>query len=116
MPSHWQLTASLGPLALYLFWLARAHGGRHPQVVSGPSDFALLALGLGGLVVFGPFGQVLVKILFGKPTALGWLTMTSGLALVAVLASRRAWRRLVVYHVDPDALERAVAAALVQLP
>jgi hypothetical protein len=92
------------------------HGGRHPQVVSGPVDFALLSLGLGGLIVFGPFGQALGKILFGKPTALGWLTMASGLLLVAILTSRRAWRRVVVYHVDPATLDRAVLASLAQLP
>ena len=49
-------------------------------------------------------------------TLLGWLTMASGLSLVAVLGSRQAWRRLVVYHVDPSALrpmtQRTLGASL----
>ena len=38
----------LVPLAAYLFVLALWHGGRHPRVVSGRVDFALLASGSAG--------------------------------------------------------------------
>ena len=44
MGSRWQVAFSVGPLALYLYLLARGHGGRYPRVVSGLVDFALLSL------------------------------------------------------------------------
>ena len=41
------------PLTMYLWWLARITGARHPKPISGPWDFAGLMLGLSGFVVFG---------------------------------------------------------------
>src|SRR6266496_3436409 len=89
MTGQLPLSLAVAPLATYLFVLSLWHGGRHPRVVSGPADFALLAFGLGGLVVFG---------------------------LVATLLARRSLRRLTVYHVDPEALVRALRETLDQVP
>ncbi|SIO61193.1 hypothetical protein SAMN05444166_6674 [Singulisphaera sp. GP187] len=108
MLSQWHYAFSVGLLALYLLILARWHGGRSPRVVSGPADFAFLTFGLGGLVLFGPIGQALAKIFFVRPNALDWLALASGMTLAALLVSRRAWRRLLVYHVDAATLERAL--------
>ena len=111
MITHWQHAVSVGLLALYLLVLARWHGGRSPRVVSGPADFALLMFGIGGVALFGPFGQTLAKVLFVRPTPLDWLSLASGMTLFALLVSRRAWRRLVVYHIDAATVERALEAA-----
>ena len=92
--------------------LAAWHGGRHPRVVSGPLDFALLAVGVGGLLTFGPFGQVLARAFFGKPNLLDWLTLISGEGLIATVLARRALRRLAVYCVDPETLNRALREVL----
>ncbi|AGA26877.1 hypothetical protein [Singulisphaera acidiphila] len=112
MISHWHYAFSVGLLVLYLVILARWHGGRYPRVVSGPADFAFLTFGIGGLVLFGPIGQTLARILFDKPNALDWLALASGMTLAALLISRRAWRRLVVYHVDAATLDRVLEELL----
>lgn len=100
------------PLALYLGVLAHWHGGRRPVVVSGPADFALLAFGLGGIVLFGPVGQALVRLLSGGPPTLVWLGLASWMSLAALFFSRRAHHRLVVYHVEPSAMDEALREAL----
>src|SRR4051794_40915236 len=112
MGSRWQVALSVGPLALYLYLLARWHGGRHPRVVSGLVDFALAGVAVGGMVLFGPLGRALVGVLFDRPAASAWLALASGLMLVALLTSRRATRQVVVYHVDAPTLEHALREAL----
>jgi hypothetical protein len=119
MSSLWQYALSIGPLAVYLVLLARWHGGLHPRVVSGRADVALLTFGLGGLVLFGPFGQTMTGLLFGRPAppgSAGWLALASGLTFVALLLSRRASRQLVVYHIDAASLERALLETLEDVP
>jgi hypothetical protein len=115
MATRWQIALSVGPLAFYLVTLARWHRDKHPRVVSGPADLGLLALGIGGFAVFGPLGQALVVFCFGRPSPLGWVAVASGLALVGLVASRRAWRRVVVYHVTAQALDRALDETIDQL-
>ncbi len=107
-----QVALTAGPLAFYLAVLASWQGGRHPRVVSGPLDFGLLAVGVGGLLTFGPFGQVVARALFGKPNPLDWLTLISGEGLVATVLARRALRRVAVYCVDPETLNRSLREAL----
>jgi hypothetical protein len=116
MHADWQFPLAVAPLALYLFLVSSWHSGPRPRVVPGPVDLVLLMAGVGGLVLFGPFGQLLVRMLFGRPTLLHWLTLASGLVLVVLIVSRKAWRSLVVYHIDPATLDRAVRAALSEMP
>jgi hypothetical protein len=107
-----QLVLMIVPLAGYLYLLAVWQGGRHPRVVSGAVDAALLALGLSGLVVFGPFGQLVAGWLFGRMGLVQGLILS--LAAVPVIGWL-AWRsrgRLVLYHVDAEALESALGEAL----
>jgi predicted LPLAT superfamily acyltransferase len=80
--------------------------------VAGASDVTLLAMGVGGLVLFGPFGQILVRILFGRPDLAHWLILTLASFLVISRVSRRASRRLVIYRVEADALESALRDVL----
>ena len=107
-----QVALTAGPLAFYLAVLASWQGGRHPRVVSGPLDFALLVVGVGGLLTFGPFGQLMARALFGKPNVLDWLTLISGEGLIATVLARRALRRVAVYCVDAESLSRALREAL----
>lgn len=109
---HWQTALLMAaPLALYLGLLACWHGGRRPVVISGPADVALLSFGLGGVVLFGPFGQAIVGWLPGPPRKLVWVGLALWLALLVLQICRRAAHTLVVYHVDAAALERALTAA-----
>lgn len=117
----------LAPLALYLLGLALATRRDRPTVVSGAWDFAALALGLSGFVLFG--GGLVLSVfqsnfrywmrgnLESLRAAWGQERVTwvlfAGLYLLVVLGcmaltllSRR--RSLVVYNVDPAAFEAAV--------
>lgn len=119
---------SLAPLALYILWLAVLNKKRRPTVVSGGWDFAALCGGLSGFVLFGG-GLVLtllqsnVRYIFrGNIEALkaawgqeqlAWMAVVVAYLLVVVgggwltLTLRR--RSLVVYNVEPDAFEAAIA-------
>src|SRR5437016_1562493 len=112
MTSPVQLVLMVAPLAGYLYLLAVWQAGRHPRVISGTTDVALLALGVGGLVLYGPFGQLLARRLFGHPGPVPWLILTLAALLVVSWLTRGASRRLVIYHVDATALERALGEAL----
>jgi hypothetical protein len=114
MAYHWQYAVAVGPLALYFFVLAIWHGGRYPRVVSGAADFLWLAFGVGGLVLFGPFGQAMARRLFGEPSTIGWLILVSAstLTLFGVALSGRFARRLVIYNADPATLDQALEEVL----
>jgi hypothetical protein len=108
MSSPWLYALTVGPLGFYLWVLGLWHSYRHPKVVAGLLDFTLLALGVGGLLAFGPFGQFVTRMFLGEPDLVDRLVLVSGLGLVASLLARRSLHRLVVYHVDSDSLFAAL--------
>lgn len=112
MASPWQYALTVGPLGFYLWVLALWQSDRHPRVVRGLVDFALLAFGVGGLLAFGPFGQLAVRMLSRKPDLLDRMVLLSGLGLWASVLAHRSLRRLVVYQVDPESLIGTLAAVL----
>ena len=114
MPTSIQYVLMAGPVAVYCALLSTWHGGRRPKVVAGAVDVALLGFGLGGLILWGPPGQLIARRLFGRPVLLDWLTLTSGYAMACSILARQSSRRLVIYHVEPAALTRAVGAALAE--
>jgi hypothetical protein len=107
-----QVLLTAGPLAFYFYVLAIWQGGRHPRVVSGTIDAALLAFGVGGLVTFGPIGHLVLITLFGLPTLLNWLALTLLMVLGGVLWARWSAYRVVVYHVDPGIFNRVLSELL----
>lgn len=120
----------LGPLGLYLLWLARLNRRDHPTVVAGTWDAAALLAALSGFVLFGG-GLVLTLVRSnarywtrGNFEALkdawhqeqtAWVLTATAYALavgggaVALLLTRR--RTLVVYNVEPDVFEATLAEA-----
>ena len=112
MTSPVQLALMVTPLAAYFYLLALWQAGRHPRVVAGAVDLWLLALGLGGLVVFGPLGQFVARTLFGRAGPLDWLFLVLVGFLVVARLARRSSRRLVIYHVDAEALDAALRDVL----
>jgi hypothetical protein len=110
--SPWLYALTVGPLGFYLWTIALWHSAQHPRVVSGLVDYCLLALGVGGVLAFGPFGQFVTRALFGKPDVLDWLAVVSALGLVASLLARRSLYRVVVYHVDSATLLSSLEEAL----
>lgn len=124
----------LVPIALYFWWLARLTRAEHPVVVSGAWDFAGLALGLSGFVLFG--GGVVLSLLqanfrfwmrgnfdalravWGQERVTWSLLVFFYLALVLgaialALAARR--RSLVLYNLEPHECETLVGEVLEQL-
>ena len=121
----------VGPLAIYLCWLAGVNRRPHPTVVSGVWDFARLYAALSGVVLVG--GVLLltlvqsdsrflargnweqVKANWGQEwvnwtlVMVGYLTLVLGVS--ALVAAARA-RLLCVYNVDPADADRAVEDAL----
>lgn len=107
---------AVGPLAGYFATLGVLQGGRRPVVVPGALDFALLAVGLGGLIVFGPLGHVLVLLLFPSPSLWAWLALASAYGLATLLGAPRSGRRLIVYNIEAAALRDVLRDALLRLP
>jgi hypothetical protein len=116
MSSSLQYFLTVGPLAFYFFVLGVWQTGRRPRVVLGPTDVAMLAFGLGGLLVFGPIGHWLVDRLFPGPSVWAWLALPSLFCLLVLLWIPRAARRLVIYNVDRETLERALGEIIGALP
>jgi hypothetical protein len=112
MTSPVQLALMVTPLAVYLYLLAVWQAGRRPRVVAGTTDAWLLALGLGGLVVFGPLGDWLVGLLSSRPGVLHRLLVALVAIVVAGRLARRSGRRLVIYHIDRATLDGALEGAL----
>ena len=109
MTSPVQLVLTVAPLAVYLYLLAIWQAGRYPRVISGALDVSLLALGVGGLLLYGPFGQLVARMLFGRPDLVHWLILTLVANLIVWSLARRSSRRLVIYHVGAEELEDALA-------
>lgn len=122
------------PLAMYLLWLAQVTRRDHPTVVSGPWDFAGLALGLSGFVLFG--GGIVLTLLqsnsrfwmrgkfndlhamwmqeqvFWSRIVFYYLVLVGGAVAYELFARRRS---LVVYNVEPAAFEALLTEVFEQL-
>ena len=114
MTSPWQYALTVGPLGFYLWVLALWQSDRHPRVVRGLVDFGMLAFGIGGVLAFGPFGQLLARMISPRPGL-----PSRGDRVVVLCGSVHACTsvgrdRLVVYHVDPECLIPALADVLRQ--
>ncbi len=121
----------VGPLAIYLCWLAGVNRRPAPTVVAGAWDFARLYAALSGFVLVG--GVVLLSLVQTDSrfvargdwaqlqvnweqervnwtlTMVGYLTLVIGVA--ALVAASRA-RLLCVYNVAPADADKAVEEAL----
>ena len=112
MTSPLQYALMVGPLAFYLWLLACWNSGQSPRVVSGLVDHALLVFGVGGVLAFGPLGQLAARLIFGKPDGYDWIFILAALGLVSTLLARRSLHRLVVYHVDAETITRVLEETL----
>ncbi len=122
------------PLAMYLLWLAQITRRDHPTTVSGSWDFAGLAVGLSGFILFG--GGMLLTLLQSNfrfwmrgnfeafravwiQERVTWsvliffyLVVVFGGIAIALLARRRS---LVVYNVEPAVFEALLTEVFDQL-
>ena len=105
-----QYVLTVGPLGFYLWLIAFWQSGRRPRVVSGLVDFTLLAFGVGGVIAFGPLGQLAARKFFTRPDVFDWLTIVSSLGLVATVLARGSIGRLVVYHASAVEVASALEA------
>jgi hypothetical protein len=107
---------TVGPLACYFYVVGVWQSGRHPRLVAGPLDFAVLAFGVSGLLTVGPVGQLLMRLIFGLPGPWAWGLWFLFLGLWAIVLAGWASRRTVVYNVEPARLAEAVGRALEEMP
>lgn len=110
-----RLALALLPLAGYFFALGVLNSGRRPRVISGAADFALLSLGLGGLLAFGPVGGACVRWIFPRETLAAWMAVGAFVGLVAMFGVTRTRARLLVYHASGDDLRRAIGRAMARV-
>ena len=108
-----QIALTATPLSAYFYALGLLHGGRTPKVVGGPADVALLGVGVGGLVAFGPLGQAILGLVVGREAGpWDWLAFSAVLGVALCFVARSATRRLAIYNVTPEGLELAVVESL----
>src|SRR4051794_8939434 len=100
MPGPWQYALTVGPMGFYLWVLALWQSDQHPRVVRGLVDFALLAFAVGGVLAFGPFGQLVAQMVFGRQDPVARLAVASLIGLWGCYLARRSMSRLVVYRVE----------------
>jgi hypothetical protein len=114
MASPLQYLLTVGPIGVYLGILGYWQSRRHPRVVRGSIDFGLLAMAIGGLLAFGPLGDLAASILSGRTASapVDRLIVVTLLGLWGCLLARNAVHRLVVYRVDADGLTRALEEVL----
>ena len=112
-----QIALTATPLAAYFYALCVFHGGRRPRMVSGPVDVGLLTFGVGGLVVFGPFGRAVLGRLVGEGAGpVAWTLWIGVVGLWSLVLAGSASLRVTIYHIDAGELDQAVRDALKQLP
>jgi len=111
-----QVALTVGPLACYFYLVGVWQSGRHPRVVAGPVDLAILAFGVSGLVTVGPVGQVSMGLIFGAPGPVAWGLWLLFLVLWTAVFAGAASRRVVVYNLEPGRLVQAVQEAAAALP
>jgi hypothetical protein len=112
-----QVALTVGPLAGYFFIVGTWQSGRHPRVVAGLVDYAVLLFGVSGLLTVGPIGQVLMGIVFPRAHwGWAWGLWLLFLALWARVFAFAATRRLVVYNINPTRLKIEVEKVLASFP
>jgi hypothetical protein len=101
--------AAFLPLGAYLLVVGRLHLGRHPVVVAGSLDLAMLAAGVSGLVLAGP-----LALLQPAVGTAAWATaMLLGSLVLVVSGGLLATRpRLVVYNVTTEQLRPILAEVI----
>jgi hypothetical protein len=108
-----QIALTATPLAAYLYTIGLFHGSSRPRVIPGRLDFGLLAVGVGGLVAYGPFGQAFVGRVAGANAGwTAWLAWTAVVGVWALALAAGAGRRVAIYNVGPAELDRAMVEAL----
>jgi hypothetical protein len=107
------MCAAFEPLAVYLLLLGLLSLSRHPLLVSGGRDAAVLGLSLSGFAIIGPISLFFPEVLFARFQPYLWLLMAVFFAFCMVLALLTLRPRLVIYNISADQL-RPILAELVE--
>ncbi|MHB1033956.1 MAG: hypothetical protein ACYC35_06260 [Pirellulales bacterium] len=105
------LCVALGPLAIYLVWLAAINLRRRPTLVSGGRDLTFLGLAVSGLLIVGP-----IELFFPETAAIHfgpyvWLFLLAFYALALALAVLSGRPRLLVYNAAAEELRPVLVQA-----
>jgi len=100
------------PISVYCLTLGMLHRSKHPFVVSGGRDMALLGLAMLGVVLVGP-GQLFFPIAaFNLLGPAVWILMTLLYFFIVLFVILNSRPRLVVYGLAPDLLSQYVKQSL----
>lgn len=105
------LLLAFGPFAIYLLLIGWANLRRHPYVLAGARESALLGFGLMGFAVVGPMELFFPQTASNQFGAYVWLLLISMYLMLLVLWILVGRPRLVVYNISPSQL-RAVLSEL----
>jgi hypothetical protein len=113
-----ELAVMLVPLTVYLLLLGLGvNRARRPTVVAGPWSFALLLLGLSGLLFLGPPSWI-AHLLRPRGEYAYWLAYGIyflGVLLLSLSLCMRQRRTLVVYNIDPEQFSAVLQEVLANL-
>jgi len=100
------------PISVYCLMIGMLHRSKHPFLVSGGRDMALLGLAMLGLVLVGP-GQLFFPIAaFNLLGPAVWVLMTFLYFFIVLFVILNSRPRLLVYGMTPEALSHGVKASL----
>ncbi|MCA9246482.1 MAG: hypothetical protein KDA42_05180 [Planctomycetales bacterium] len=104
MIDPFRLCVAMLPLAAYFLLLGGVNLRRHPTLLSGSLDLALLCIAVLGLVVVGPLELFMPEAAMAHFRFLFWPMMLSLYGLTASLILLMSRPRLVVYNVTSQQL------------
>jgi len=100
---------ALGPLAVYLMLLGMVNLSSRPLVTNGARDAAALGVGVGGLMMVGPFELLLPEATAFHWGALVWLLLLAFYALGLTLVVLMLRPRLIVYNIPVERMRPLLA-------
>ncbi|MCY2976042.1 MAG: hypothetical protein NTW52_15410 [Planctomycetota bacterium] len=103
------------PLAVYCLMIGMLHRSKHPFLVSGGRDMALLGLAMLGLVLVGPSQLFFPVAAFNLLGPAVWFLMTLLYFFIVLFVILNSRPRLVVFGLAPDALAMQVKESLDEL-
>ncbi|MDZ4820163.1 MAG: hypothetical protein SGJ20_14440 [Planctomycetota bacterium] len=109
------LAVALGPLALYMLYLAGINLLRRPVLVSGAMNSAAVALSVSGFVVVGPMGLLLPEGAVNVFGAWVWLLMLGFYGLSVTLCILLSRPRLVIFNLSAEQLRPVLAEVVAKL-
>jgi hypothetical protein len=100
------------PIAVYCLMIGMLHRSKHPFLVSGGRDMALLGLAMLGLILVGPSQLFFPVAAFNLLGPAVWFLMTLLYFFIVLFVILNSRPRLIVFGLSPDVLANHVKESL----